>query len=238
MAKKSLKHLSKPANTANLSNTPTLPTPATAVTEDTAPVTPSASPSAHTSSPAPYKPITDDASIERLVGLAKESPPNSALGIVWNYAYDEAYQKGRLEVLQNLGKKLEEKFKEGKKEGIKEGKDLHYGRGIVRGECDEHERWKAAGHSKQCFAAFMPVAILESTGTQTDSPATTTTSIFTQTDTLDILTTSISIQTESSIPLYLENDSSNIKNAKISQASTTNDNKSEILLFFRRQHPP
>ena len=148
MAKKSLKHLSKPANTANISNTPTLPTPATAVTEDTAPVTPSASPSAHASSPAPYKPITDDTSIEHLVGLAKESPPDSALGIVWNYTYDKAYQKGQLEVLQNLGKKLEEKFKEGKKEGIKEGGDLYYGRGIVRGECDEHERWKAAGHSK------------------------------------------------------------------------------------------
>ena len=165
MAKKSSKHLLKLTNTESLSNIATEQVTATS-TETTVP--PPASPPAPVLSPTSYKPITDNVSIEHLAGLAKESPPDSALGIVWNYAYDEAYQKGRLEVLQNLGKKLEEKFKEGKKEGIKEGKDLHYRRGIVRGECDEHKRWKAAGHGKQCFAAIMPVAILESTGTQTD----------------------------------------------------------------------
>ena len=61
---------------------------------------------------------------------------------------------------------MEEKFKEGKKEGMKDGKDSYYGKGIVRGEYDEHEQWKAAGHGWHCF---MPVAILDSVGTQTDS---------------------------------------------------------------------
>ena len=95
----------------------------------------------------------DDMSIKHLVGLAKDSPPDSALGIVYRHAYDEGYQKGQIEVLQNIGKKLKEKFKEGEKEG----KDLYYGKGIVRGEYDEHERWKAAGHGNHCF---MPTAIL------------------------------------------------------------------------------
>jgi hypothetical protein len=130
-------------------------------------------------SPAPYKPITDDVSIERLVGLAKDSQPDSALGIVWRHAYEEGYQNGRKEVLQNLGRKLEEKFKEGEKEGVKKGRELYYGKGIVRGEYDEHERWKTAGHGQRCFVA---TTHLEDSETQTDPPAVTITSVFTQTN--------------------------------------------------------
>ena len=169
MAKKTSKHQSKPANTANLSNTVTVPTSATPVTEDIAPVTTTAPPSASQSDPvsssAPYKPITDNVSIERLVSLAKDSPPDSALGIVWNRAYEEAYQNGRKEVLQDLRKKLEDKFKEGRKEGVKEGKDLYYGKGIVRGECDEHQRWKAAGHGGHCLS---PNYVRDDASTQMD----------------------------------------------------------------------
>ena len=123
------------STTANFSNTATVPTTVSS---------PQAEP---ISSPAPYKPITDNVSIERLVGLAKNSQPNSALGIVWRHAYEEGYQNGRKEVLQNLGRKLEEKDKE----GVKKGQELYYGKGIVRGEYDEHERWKVAGHGQCCF---------------------------------------------------------------------------------------
>jgi hypothetical protein len=191
MAKKSSKHQSKPTNTANLSNTATVPTMATPLNEDIAPVAttapPSTSPPASVPSLSPYKPITDAISIERLVGLAKDSPPDSALGIVWKQAYEEAYQNGRKEVLQNLGRKLEEKFIEGEKEGIKKGREKYYGKGIVVGECEEHKRWKAAGHGQHCFAA---VACLEDSGTQTDSPHTTTTSISIQTNTVAFTATS------------------------------------------------
>ena len=85
MAKKSSKKQLEQSTTTNSDNTATvLPT--------TTP--PMVSPAAPVSSPAAYKPITDDVSIERLVGLAKDSPSDSALGIVWKHAYEEAYQNG------------------------------------------------------------------------------------------------------------------------------------------------
>ena len=41
----------------------------------------------------PQPPVPDDithpASIEQLIGLARDSPPNSALGIVWRHAFKE-----------------------------------------------------------------------------------------------------------------------------------------------------
>ena len=112
MPKKSSKN--SPAKSGNTVNTATVSESTTA--------SPSAPSPAPVSSPAPYKPITDDISIERLVGLAKDSPPDSALGIVWKHAYNEGYQNGRKEVLQNLGRKLEENFREGEKEGIIKGR--------------------------------------------------------------------------------------------------------------------
>ena len=155
MAKKSLKHQSKPANTANSKNLSMESTTDEPSAEESAPniitATLADSPPVSISSPSSYKPITDAVSIKRLVTLAKDSPPDSALGIIWKYAYEEAYQNGRKEVLQNLGKKLEEKYKEGEKEGIKKGKEKYYGKGIVVGECEEHKRWVAAGHSQRCY---------------------------------------------------------------------------------------
>ena len=73
-------------------------------------------------------------------------------------AYDKGYNNGRKAILQNLGKKLEEKIKEGQKEGIKIGKEKYYGKGIVVGECEEHNRWKAAGDGERCF---MPTSVLD-----------------------------------------------------------------------------
>jgi hypothetical protein len=192
MAKKSSKHQSKPTNAANFSNIATVSATVTPLTGDIAPVStmvpPSVSQPASVSSPAPYKPITDSISIERLIGLAKDSPPDSALGIVWKHVYEEAYQNGRKEVLQNLGRKLEENFIEGEIEGIKKGKEKYYGKGIVVGECEEHKRWTAAGHSDHCFS---PTDVLEDVGTQTDPPATTTTSISTQTNPTTLVATSL-----------------------------------------------
>jgi hypothetical protein len=171
MPKKSSKNPpAKSGNTATVSES-------TIASPSAPPPAPDSSP-APVSSPAPYKPITDDVSIERLVGLAKDSPPDSALGIVWKHAYEEAHQNGRKEVLRDLRKKLEEKYKEGKKEGMKEGKEGYYGKGIVRGEYDEQERWKAAGHGQHCRAV---AACLKHSETQTDPPAIATTSVSTQT---------------------------------------------------------
>jgi hypothetical protein len=167
MAKKSSKKQSEQPITANSSNTATvLPTTGT--------TPPLESPAAPVSSPAPYKPITDDVSIERLVGLAKDSPSDSALGIVWKHAYEEAYQNGRREILQDLRRKLEEKYSEGEKEGIKKGREKYYGKGIVRGEHEEHQRWIAEGHSQHCFTRA--VADFEDTEVQTD-PATVSSTI-------------------------------------------------------------
>jgi hypothetical protein len=78
-----------------------------------------------------------------------------------------------------LKKKLEERFREGEKEGIKKGREIYYGKGIVRGEYDEHQRWKAEGHGQHCCAAS---ACLENSKIQTDAPDTITTSVGTQTE--------------------------------------------------------
>ena len=60
---------------------------------------------------------------------------------------------------------MEEKYKEGERVGVKKDRELYYGKGIVRGEYDEHERWKVAGHGQCCFAA---TTCLEDSETQTD----------------------------------------------------------------------
>ena len=172
MAKKSSKHQSKLANTATTD--PEI-TEEPAPTEITAPAT---SLPVSIPSPSSYKPITDSVSIERLVGLAKDSAPDSALGIVWKHAYEEGYQNGRLALLQNLEKKLDEKYKQGEKEGIKKGKEKYYGKGIVEGESEEYKRWTKAGHNDRCFKSTV---IRDDASTQTDAPATATSSVSTQT---------------------------------------------------------
>ena len=189
MAKKGPKNQPKQPkqlNTANHSNTTeTTPTPTTisAITVPTDPgppadiTNPTQMPAPLSPSPRKLEPITDALSIERLVGLAKDSPPDSALGIAWKYAYEEGYNNGRKSLLQNLEKKLKEKFEEGQKEGIKKGRETYYGKGIVKGEYEEHMRWLAEGHGQHCL---MPVPFRDDTGTQTDTP-TTTMSVSTQT---------------------------------------------------------
>lgn len=183
MAKKSSKKQSKQPNTDNSATEPAVNIPlteeptTTATNKNTVP--PAASPPVSVSSPSPMLPITDAVSIERLVGLAKNSAPDSALGIVWKHAYEEGYQNGRLALLQNLEKKLDEKYKEGEKEGINKGKEKYYGKGIVKGESEEYKRWTTAGHSGRCFKL---TAILGDASIQTDPLSITTTSISTQTD--------------------------------------------------------
>ena len=103
---------------------------------------------------------------------------DSALGIIWKHAYEEGYQNGRLALLQNLEKKLDEKYKQGEKEGIKKGKEKYYGKGIVEGESEEYKRWTKAGHNDRCFKSTM---IRDDASTQTDAPATATSSVSTQT---------------------------------------------------------
>ena len=178
MAKKSLK------------KQPEQPTIANSATVSTT-TPPSVSPSAPVLSPAPspYKPITDNISIECLVGLAKNSPTDSALGIAWKHAYEEGFQNGRLALLQNLERKLEEKYKEGEKEGRKKG-ERYYGNGIVQGKYKEHNRWIVAGHSDCCLR---PTTVLEESCTQMDS-LDTTTSVSTQTES----TIAVSSQTRTS----------------------------------------
>jgi hypothetical protein len=187
MAKKNSKQQSKQPNAANCGDTSKTMSTLTTTSAVTVPTVPPVNTTSTSPAPSPYKPITDTVSIERLVGLAKDSPPDSALGIVWRRAYEEGYENGRKSLLQNLEKKLKEKFEEGQKEGIEKSKERYYGKGIVKGEYEEHERWKAAGHGQLCF---VPIAILEDSGTQTDLPATSTTSVSVQTNPTTSLTTS------------------------------------------------
>ena len=169
MAKKSSKHQPKPANTANFSNLAMEPASNNPSTKEPTPIaiteTMPSLPKFPVLSSTTYKSIIDTVSIERLAGLAKDSPHDLALGIVWNYTYEEGYQKGQKDILQDLKKKLEERSREGEKEGMKKGRETYYGKGIVRGEYDEHERWKAAGHGQHCFTV---AAYLEDSGTQTE----------------------------------------------------------------------
>jgi hypothetical protein len=48
--------------------------------------------------------ITHPASIERLIGLAKDSLPDSALGIVWRHAFEEGVERG-MEIGRDLEKR-------------------------------------------------------------------------------------------------------------------------------------
>jgi hypothetical protein len=98
MGKKIQKQQPKWPNAADISDT----------TETTSTLTTTGVPPVNTTitspAPSPYKPITDTISIERLIGLAKDSPPDSALGIVWRRAYKEGYENGQKLLLQNLQK--------------------------------------------------------------------------------------------------------------------------------------
>ena len=81
---------------------------------------------APTSSPSTYTPITDDISIERLVGLARDSPHDSALGIVWQHAFEEGKKIGYSE-----GAKLFEGVDIS--EGMKMAAERGYEKGIEAG---------------------------------------------------------------------------------------------------------
>ena len=106
----------------------------------------------------------DDASIECLVGLAKDSPPDSALGIVWRYTFEEGKQIGCSEGAQMVnGMDIKEVLKIGFEKGNKSGIET----GIEIGRDREKRAWGAAGHSSTCITVARPprgVAI------QTDEP--------------------------------------------------------------------
>lgn len=81
----------------------------------------SASPVAAPTPPS-YKPITDNTSIECLVGLAKNSPPDSALGIVWQYAFKEGKRIDYSEGAQMVdGIDINEVLRTGVEKGIEIG---------------------------------------------------------------------------------------------------------------------
>ncbi len=104
---------------------------------------------APTSSPSTYTPITDDISIEQLVGLARDSPHDSALGIVWQRAFEEGKKIGYSE-----GAKLFEgvDISEGMETAVERG----YEKGIEAGRNWEKRAWGAAGHSATCITVARP----------------------------------------------------------------------------------
>jgi len=64
----------------------------------------------------------DNMSIERLVGLAKDSPPDSVLGIVWRYAFEEGKRIGYSEGAQMVdGIDINEVLRTGVEKGIEKG---------------------------------------------------------------------------------------------------------------------
>jgi len=101
------------------------------------------------SSPSSHKPITDAVSIERLVGLAKDSPSDSPLGIVWRCAFEEGKKLGYSE-----GAKLFEGVDIS--EGMRTAAERGYERGIEAGRNLEKRAWGAAGHSTKCITVARP----------------------------------------------------------------------------------
>ncbi|KAF8970685.1 hypothetical protein BDZ97DRAFT_57021 [Flammula alnicola] len=115
-------------------------------------LTPSVStpaPPATASSPSSYKPITDAVSIERLIGLARDSPPDSALGIVWRHAFEEGKKIGYSEGATLVdGMDINEVLKTGVERGVEKG--------IAIGRDWEKRAWDAAGHSNACITVACP----------------------------------------------------------------------------------
>ena len=145
----------EPPPAAPSHNFSTLPTPAPTLASAPAPLPISSVPTPPTSasSSSSYKPITDDASIERLIGLAKDSPPDSALGIVWRHAFEEGKRIGYSEGAQMVdGIDINEVLRTGVEKGIEKGIE----RGIEIGRDREKRAWGAAGHSNVCITVARP----------------------------------------------------------------------------------
>ena len=179
-------------------------------------VSPSASQPASISSPATtqhqffdFITLATVEDIKNFLKLASTTPEGKNLENLWRRAHEEGYEKGKKVAIKGSETEVRDKYREGIARGMDLGREQGYN--VAKEAFDDVIQRVKAGEA--------PKINTSNTETQTDSPATTTTSIFTQTDTLDILTTSISTQTESSTPLYLENNSSNIKNAKIYENS-------------------
>jgi hypothetical protein len=101
----------------------------------------------------PQPPVPDDithpASIERLIGLAKDSPPDSVLGIVWRHAFEEGKGIGYSEGTKLVdGLDINELTRIGVERGIE--------RGIEIGRDREKRAWGAAGHSNICITVARP----------------------------------------------------------------------------------
>jgi len=141
MAKKGKKHESAPTSLSSnyVASSATISAPAVPI-----PLAPASVPTTTS-----YKPITDDVSIERLVGLAKDSPPDSALGIVWRHAFEEGKKLGYVE-----GAKLFEGVDIS--EGMKAAAERGYEKGIEEGRNREKRAWGAAGHSTTCITVARP----------------------------------------------------------------------------------
>ena len=141
MAKKGKKHESAPTSLSSnyVASSATISAPAVPI-----PPAPASVPTTTS-----YKPIMDDVSIERLVGLAKDSPPDSALGIVWRRAFEEGKKLGYVE-----GAKLFEGVDIS--EGMKAAAERGYEKGIEEGRNREKRAWGAAGHSTTCITVARP----------------------------------------------------------------------------------
>ena len=89
----------------------------------------SKAPECPTSPVTPHPPVSDDimhpASIERLIGLAKDSPPNSPLGIVWRHAFEEGKGIGYSEGTRLVnGLEVNEITRIGVERGIERGIEI------------------------------------------------------------------------------------------------------------------
>src|SRR5277367_1808029 len=105
-----------------------------------------------------------DAVKEIIAAAAYRSEEGEIFETLWDRAFDEGYTRGG----QVWEKRVETRYDEGYKAGLEEGKDNNYKlfrRLLEKGKDEKHAEWVAAGHGRHCFAV---VAILETTGTQTD----------------------------------------------------------------------
>jgi len=71
----------------------------------------------------PYEPITDNVSIQRLVKLAQDSPPDSVFRIVWQHAFEQGKEIGHSKGTTN-GPKIDiDEVLAAYRRGVEKGRD-------------------------------------------------------------------------------------------------------------------
>jgi hypothetical protein len=147
--------------------------------------------------------LADIETIHHFLAATTSTLESKNLEVLWNRAYKEGFessQKAVQPILQRLGIKLEEKYQKGVAKGMDLGREEGYT--VAKEAFDKMV--------KALRARETPKASTTDAGTQTDSLATTSTSVSTQTNSPSTLTPYDMLSSSTMIfsPYSLENDSS------------------------------